>query len=223
MAAKKNMLSNSIPSLDKEPKNLNEFLSPAIDELKALWKGVQLKSSLSRLPLTFRAAIMCISSDIPATRKVCGFKGHSAVFGCSRCMKSFPGEFGEKRDYSGFDRSLWTPSDGKSHRTKANKMNECTTISKRLKLGKQYGIAHYSVLLELDYIDIIQIVTVDPMHNLFFGTAKKIFKLWVDTKILSNKDLTEIENRIGLLEVPSDIGRLPKRISCNSGSYTAEQ
>ena len=58
-----------VPSTDREPKNLNEFLKPAIQELQALWKGVKLKSSLSGFPLMFRAALMSTSSDIPASRK----------------------------------------------------------------------------------------------------------------------------------------------------------
>ena len=61
------------------------------------------------------------------------------------------------------------------------------------------------------------------MHNLFLGTAKKVFQMWVDQSILSKKQLAEIEKRIGTFDVPSDIGRLPKTFSCNSGSYTAEQ
>ena len=56
-----------VPSLDCEPKDLNEFLEPAVDELKALWKGIRLKSSLGRFALVFRAAVMCVSSDVPAT------------------------------------------------------------------------------------------------------------------------------------------------------------
>ena len=94
-----------VPSLGQEPKNLNQFLEPAVDELKALWKGIRLRSCLSRFALTFRAAVMSVSSDIPATRKICGFKGHSALLGCSRCLKRFPGGFGEKKDYSGFERN----------------------------------------------------------------------------------------------------------------------
>ena len=72
-----------VPSLDREPKDLNQLLEPTIDELKALWKGVLLRSCLSRFPLTFRAAVISISSDVPATRKICGFKSHSALLGCS--------------------------------------------------------------------------------------------------------------------------------------------
>ena len=28
-----------VPSLDREPKTLNEFLQPGVDEMKALWNG----------------------------------------------------------------------------------------------------------------------------------------------------------------------------------------
>ena len=37
-----------VPSLDKEPKDLNQFLEPDIHELQALWKSIRLKSCVSR-------------------------------------------------------------------------------------------------------------------------------------------------------------------------------
>ena len=212
-----------VPSLDKEPKDLNQFLEPAIDELKALWKGIRLKSCVSRFALTFRAAVISISSDVPATRKICGFKGHSAIRGCSRCLKEFPGSFGEKRDYSGFDRNSWKPRTNQDHRRQAVKMSRCKTKAERNLIGKNSGICYYSALLDLEYFDIIRFCTVDPMHNLFLGTSKKMFNLWNDLKLFSKSQLKEIEERINSIEVPSDIGRLPMRISSNSGSYTAEQ
>ena len=116
-----------VPSLDREPKDLNQFLEPAVDELKALWKGVRLRSCLSRFALTFRAAVISISSDVPATRKICGFKGHSAILGCSRCLKKFPGGFGEKRDYSGFDRNSWSPRMNEDHWRQATKISRSKT------------------------------------------------------------------------------------------------
>ncbi|KAJ8315783.1 hypothetical protein KUTeg_007933, partial [Tegillarca granosa] len=97
-----------IPTLKKEPSDLSPFLSPVMKELKALWKGVSLKTSLSSVALTIRAALVCVACDIPAARKVCGFKSHSAVLGCHRCFKNFPAaSFGAKRNYSGFDRQNW--------------------------------------------------------------------------------------------------------------------
>ena len=108
-----------IPEMGKEPKNLNSFLKPLVEELKGLWKGVRLLTSLSKIPLIVRAAVLCTSSDIPATRKLCGFKGHSAELGCSRCLKVFPGNFGEKRDYSGFDEGYWPKRSNEEHRRQA--------------------------------------------------------------------------------------------------------
>lgn len=67
-----------------------------MDELKALWKGVWLKSSLSRFAFMFHAAVISISSDVPATRKICGLKSHSALLGWSRCLKNFSGSLGKK-------------------------------------------------------------------------------------------------------------------------------
>lgn len=49
-----------IPELDKEPKSLNDFLQPLGMEIKDLWNGVYLKSSLCGLPLRFRAASYCM-------------------------------------------------------------------------------------------------------------------------------------------------------------------
>jgi hypothetical protein len=212
-----------IPAMGKEPKNLNPFLKPLVEELKALWKGVRLQSSLSSISLIFRAALLCTSSDIPASRKLCGFKGHSAVLGCSRCLKKFPGGFGEKRDYSGFEEENWQKRKNEEHRRQAKKMSQCKTKKEEAKLSRKYGINYYSELLKLEYFDVVRFCSIDPMHNLFLGTAKFIFKHWVREGILNKKDLETLESRIDGLEVPVDIGRLPKVISSNYGSYTAEQ
>ena len=212
-----------VPSLNAEPKTLNEFLQPAVDELQALWNGVRLKTSLSSIRLTFRAALLCISADIPAARKLCGFKGHGAHRGCSRCLKEFPGGFGEKKDYSGFDRENWQPRTDKQHRANAKRIEKCTTVTGRNKLSQEFGINFWSSLLDLEYVDIIRCCSVDPMHNLFLGTAKYVFKLWDKQGIIGKKQMKELEKHIEEMDVPTDVGRLPKKISSNYGSYTAEQ
>ena len=189
-----------------------------MDELKALWKGIKIKVILSILALKFRAAVLCVS-DVPATRKICGFKGHSAQLGCLRCLKKFLGGFREERDCSGFNRSEWNPRASEEHRRTAIKINQCKTKA----LGQQNGITHYSILLRLYYFDVIRLCTADPMHNLFHETAKGMFKLWTDSKLFPPSQLSEIEERVKSVEVPSDIGRLPMRITSDCGSYTAEQ
>ena len=166
-----------IPAMDGEPKNLNEFLKPVVRELQCLWKGMGLKSALSSIPLMFRAALLCIAADVPAARKLCGLKSHSAYHGCSRCLKAFPGTFGEKNDYSGFDRESWPKRTNKQHRKDAKKIANCKLTTKRKTMCKESGINFWSSLLDLEYFDIIRFCTVDPMHNLFLGSAKHMFKL----------------------------------------------
>ena len=87
-----------IPPFEHEPSTLNPFLRPLVDELKEFWEsGVRLNTAETQQykPL-FKLALMCVACDIPAARKCCGFKGHSANYGCSRCKKMFPGDFGKK-------------------------------------------------------------------------------------------------------------------------------
>lgn len=62
----------------KEPKNhVNPFLQPLVDELIDLWDGVLLNDRDGGVE-KYRAALLALSSDIPATRKCGGFVGHNA-------------------------------------------------------------------------------------------------------------------------------------------------
>ena len=52
--------------MSKEPKSLNTFLAPIVDELKAFWIGVKLKTSQSKIQITYRGALLLASADLPA-------------------------------------------------------------------------------------------------------------------------------------------------------------
>ena len=95
-----------IPGPNEPKRDINSFLRPLVEELLDFWKGKSMhvcgKDDVQRV----RCALVCVACDMPASRKVCGFLGHSATLGCSRCKKQFPGEVGNK-DYSGFDRDNW--------------------------------------------------------------------------------------------------------------------
>ena len=56
-----------------EPKRINPFLNLLVDELLHLWEGVPVSSESHTF--TLRAMLMCFISDVPATRKICGFPG----------------------------------------------------------------------------------------------------------------------------------------------------
>ena len=60
-----------------EPKiDINSFLKPLVDELQQFWVEINLpvfSSSSEQQIVTVKGAILCVTCDIPAGRKVCGF------------------------------------------------------------------------------------------------------------------------------------------------------
>lgn len=89
-----------IPDCKTEPPT-NTFLQPLVDELQEAWEGVYLKSySSPSIPVKYRLALLCVGCDVPASRKLCGFLGHSATVGCNKCKKRFEGDIGQK-NYGG--------------------------------------------------------------------------------------------------------------------------
>ena len=170
-----------VPAFAHEPPSLNNFLEPAVDELRALWRGVQVNTYDSpNEGVEMRAALLCCASDIPAARKLCGFLGHSANRGCSHCYKFFPGGFGEPKDYSGFqDRQSWPRRTTEQHRRDAYKVKNCKSATERSKMASKLG-SRYTILLELPYYSSITMCVIDPMHNLFLGTAKRVFSKWIE-------------------------------------------
>ena len=137
-----------IPGPREPSKSMNSYLAPLVQELKQLWTGVVMKSA-SGSSVFVCAALICTACDIPASRKLSGFVSHNAYRGCSRCLKSFPTKaFGEKADYSGFDRSTWEPRSNILHRYYANKHRNSELGRQRKDIEIIHG-CRYSVLLEL--------------------------------------------------------------------------
>lgn len=53
-----------------------------------------------------------------------------------------------------------------------------------MSIERDFGL-RYSVLMELPYFNPIKNGVIDPMHNLFWGTAKHCMELWTEKEILS--------------------------------------
>ena len=64
---------------------------------------------------------------------------------------------------------------------------------------------------------------IDPMHNLLLGTSKKVIELWKSNNVLTEKDFVEIQGRVDSFTCPSDVGRIPSKISSHFSGFTAEQ
>lgn len=78
------------------------------------------------------------------------------------------------------------------------------------KLATRYG-CYFSVLLELEYFNAVRFTVIDPMHNLYLGTAKRMFELWLERDLVTKAKLKVIEERISKLDVGTGVGRLPKK------------
>ena len=65
---------------------INHYLAPIVDELETFWAGISLNRTFEFLEgRDIRAALILISCDIPATRKICGHV--SALVSYYRCEK----------------------------------------------------------------------------------------------------------------------------------------
>lgn len=205
-----------IPGPSEPSLNINSYLSPLVSELLELWTGVPLSESQ-----VMRAVLLAVSCDLPAGRKVCGLLGHSANLGCSRCYCSFSEGFG-RQNYSNFDRSSWLLRSNQKHRDDIKKIQKCKTKTERVSAESALG-CRYSILLQLPYFDPIRMLLIDPMHNLFLGTAKYVTqKIWIGNKVLKTPQLNIIHNRLQKVQVPGYLGRLPSNIS-SGATFTAEQ
>ena len=100
------ILVSLIPGPHEPQYHINSFLTPLVSDLLKLWSGMDMEIESLKSVKKIRCALMCVACDIPAGRKICGFLGHNARLGCSRCLKEFLGGVGAK-DYSGFDRQCW--------------------------------------------------------------------------------------------------------------------
>ena len=211
-----------IPGPKEPPLNINSFLRPFVDELLKLWQGVVMTTKQG-VEVLVRAALLCCACDIPAARKVCGFVGHGAVKGCSRCLLSFPTEnFGEKADYTNINRSEWTARTMNDHKKQANEHKHATTRAQEKAIEREYG-CRYSILNELPYFDPPRMCIIDPMHNLLLGTAKHMVDLWKSLEILTSNDFDLIQERTNSFITPNNIGRVPSKIASGFSGFTAEQ
>ena len=118
------------PSCD----DLNPYLDCMVDDLLVLWKEVAMKTPSAYLQTRcIRAALVYVSCDLPATRKVCGFYGIKAKHGCSKCLKKFPSTTFGNTNYAGFNREAWESRDTILFKFNVLKMQHHNQHGRRLK------------------------------------------------------------------------------------------
>ena len=104
----------------KEPKLLlNSYLTPLVQELLQLDEGVWFSCpDVIGKRVFIKGRLIAVCSDIPASRKVCGFLDHRAQKACNKCLKDFYMD-GDRTDYSGYDLDSWPCRTNAEHRLRA--------------------------------------------------------------------------------------------------------
>ncbi|GET58963.1 hypothetical protein GLOIN_2v1786477 [Rhizophagus irregularis DAOM 181602=DAOM 197198] len=149
------------------------------------------------------AALIMVSCDIPAARKICGHV--SALVSCHRCQKKANYE-NHQHNFAGMgDMEDWfVARDSNEHLQNALGWRRCNSDASRKRFVKQTGV-RWSELLRLPYFDPIRFTIVDPMHYLFLGIAKWIVKrIWVDQGILTSSMLNEVQKQMNRFQVPKN-------------------
>ncbi len=195
-----------------EPKSLDPFLKPIIDELLNLESGVKLKTYKHETGTFVRAMVMLTACDSPAARKLVGFLSHSALLGCTKCRKVFPGGVGDKR-YGGFT-DYWPPRTGKTHRQNVGKLLKAKNKTDLENLESKFGCRN-SEMLRLEYYDPIKMNIVDPMHCLYLGIAKAFFKALIKFEILTTLKLQSLFENMKNIFNPFENAWIPDQIHCN--------
>ena len=109
-------------------------------------------------------------------------------------MKEFhTAGIGAPTDYSGFE-----PCHSRNwveHKRQVEEILAQPTQELRNAKESAYG-SRYSELLRLPYFDCIRFTIVDPMHNLFLGTAKRMMEIWLNLSILTQADLENMQVKV---------------------------
>lgn len=170
------ILAGVIPG-PREPQGaqMNHYLAPIVKELQKLYYRGEDMTLASGEKVNVRAALFMVACDIPAGRKVCGFAGVGAKKGCHKCDNIWPArtDLPTQRDWSNFDTDTWRPRNYDQQRRHALQWEYLDTLTARKDCLSMLGV-RFSELWKLKYFNPIRCNIVDPMHNLFSGTASRM-------------------------------------------------
>lgn len=232
---KENIIIYSVIPGPKEPAQLDSILNGLVDQLLDLYRnGVTVK--VDGKEETIRCLLLGLHCDLPASRKASGHAGHNAIQGCARCKQSFPyinkkqiiicresHEVEEKRIMKeGKVVSDWwrVPASGLiepllltdvEHRRHMNHYNGLTSKKERAAYQRKTG-ATYTVFARLPYFDTVRMVTVDPLHCLYLGVAKRFWKSVIQDKLVTAQHLKRMQLFVDSCTLPKSIARLPRKI-----------
>ena len=165
-----------------EPKNLDSFLYPLVQEMHVLENGIpgvmdgQYLSGTACYKLTLRAWITIVTGDRPATAKAMGFKSPgSAKAPCRMCY--------QHAQQPQTSNTYYVPHNG-IYSGFNMRCDACRDIQLSVDVDKhdvysQWGITRKSILTKLRSIHFPRSFPVDIMHCILLSITPLIFRLWI--------------------------------------------
>ncbi|KAG2190839.1 hypothetical protein INT47_005589 [Mucor saturninus] len=198
----------------KEPKSyeINSYLKPLVDDLEQLYVGMTIPTFEYRSGATVRAALLMVACDIPAARKTSGFTSHNSTNACYKCSRQFSRLAGTSSvDFRGFNYLEWSIRHGVENRVHAEVWKSASTPSERHQLEIENGV-RWSQLHRLGYFDLVRGTIIDPMHNLFLGTAKRMMEKWIAGGDINSGQLNDMQQIAKKMTLPASYSSLTAKI-----------
>lgn len=138
---------------------IESVLRPLISELKVLWSmGVWVKTSQYPQGRLVKAALLAVTSDVPASKKIAGLGSQSASYLCTYC-------YIHKNQLENLNISHFCRRTKDQHMQEALDWKSTPTKSGKKKIFEKTGV-RWSELNALPYWDPTKMVILDLMHNL---------------------------------------------------------
>ena len=199
---------------------MNSYLRPLVKELNALYTEGFIIEQGSDSHKIFVALIASVC-DLPATAKVGGFLSHNSHYACWKCSKYFPYvEELNRIDFSGIE--IGSLRQHAQHKDDAKKTLSGKTPTERKKMELHLG-SRFTEFFHLPYYNTIRYAIIDPLHNLYLGTAKRLHHHWIEIGLLNNSNLKLIQERVDNFNTPSGFGHIPRKIQSGFSNMTADE
>lgn len=182
---KRNLVLVGIIPGPKEPStsDMNHYLDPLVDELLLLMNGVTMNAMMPDGQIQaqkVKAALSMVCCDLPAAKKTSGFVSFHAICGCHRCKSRFNILANEgRRDWSGWNSDDWILRTKEENKSEAEAWKIKKDSGQNVKPLEDANGTRYSSLHKLPYFDAPAFTVIEPMHNLYLGTAKHMMNLWL--------------------------------------------
>lgn len=180
------------PSLEQT----NWILRPIVTELQILWNpGLLLSQThLYKEGRLVKVALLPVIADIPALRRSLGFPSATATNFCSICHLTKP-------NINIVDPNEWEPRTCAQHKSWALQARDSKTVKERKLIFQTHGV-RYSVLIELEYWNIIDYHVIDAMHNLLLGLLSwHVRRLWAMKDVKNEEDELPPISKVELLDL----------------------